>query len=76
MRDTDFIWIDITDDVRVKIPKVPNRYSLIRDWKGIKDKDGNEIPFSLKKAKELFKKYPDFANVVEFELEWYYKVDR
>lgn len=33
---------------------------IVTDWKGVTDKDGNEIPFSQEKFKEFAERYPDF----------------
>lgn len=37
---------------------------IVVDWKGVYDRDGNEIPFSPDRAADLFLKLKDFATEV------------
>jgi hypothetical protein len=40
--------------------------TVVKDWRGVLDADGNEIPFSVDNVREQFRLYPDlFADVVE-----------
>lgn len=37
---------------------------IVVDWKGVYDMDGNEVPFSVDAAVDLFEKLPDLAREI------------
>lgn len=37
---------------------------VVKDWKGLTDEEGNAITFSVEKADELLRKYPEFLEDV------------
>lgn len=40
--------------------------TVVKDWKGVTDENGNEVSFSVEACVEQFEKYPDlFADVVD-----------
>jgi hypothetical protein len=52
-------------------------YSVIKDWKGIKD-NGEDLPYSFENAKAMILKYRDFRDMVvelSTEMETFRKVD-
>lgn len=63
----DSIWVDCGEGIKIQLSTVE---FPIKDWEGIIDKNGNEIPFSIETAKKLFKDYPYFADLVAFEIGW------
>lgn len=38
---------------------------VLQDWKGLEEDDGTVIPFSSKKALEIFEEYPEFYTIVK-----------
>lgn len=54
----------IPEDVSVPLTNKLLAETIVVDWKGIFDRDGNEIPFSKEAALDLFTKLPDFATAV------------
>jgi hypothetical protein len=69
----DSVWVDCGEGVKIQLSTVE---FPIKDWKGIMDKDGNEIPFSIENAKKLFKEYPHFADWLRFEMDWQFNIKK
>jgi len=60
----DSYWIDMGQGIYCKIAGIPEGIHLnppLLDWKGLKDNNGNEIPYSKEKAFELLDTEKYFA---------------
>lgn len=54
----------IPEDIQESITKQHIAEGIIVDWKGVTDKNGNELPYSKKNALDLISQLPEFADAV------------
>ena len=64
MKDDDSVWVDCGGGIMLKISRYQPTYPPILDWDGVKDKNGNEIPYSPEKAIEILDENEYFAAFV------------
>ena len=55
---------DIPEDIAEAITIKALAKHVLLDWKGIEDEHGELIPYSVEKAENLLKEYPDFRELV------------
>jgi|GEM_PF-3581305 len=63
----DSYWVDLGQGIHCELANMDKGIHLnppILDWKGLEDKDGNEIPYSKEKAFEILDTHPDFAMLI------------
>lgn len=56
--------VKLTDEVMDELNIEHLARGILADWKGVKDDEGKELPFTVKNAIEAMTKYPDFKNLV------------
>jgi hypothetical protein len=54
----------ISDDVQNDITKEHMAEAILIDWKGVKDKDGNVVPYSKAAAMQFFTLLPEFMDQI------------
>lgn len=58
---------DSTDEAQAKLLEISGlalAETVLVDWRGILDEDGNELPYSKEAAYDLLKNYEEFADLV------------
>lgn len=63
----DVLKDDTTEEAQAKLLEISGlamAETVLTDWRGILDEDGNELPYSKEAAFDLLKNYEEFADVV------------
>jgi hypothetical protein len=55
----------VSDEVQLELIKELYARAVVKDWEGITDKEGNEIPYSVENCMKLFRELREFYRFVK-----------